>query len=71
VKRLVTPVLAIAVFLLAAALLLQRARQVGYNTDEGQFISTAQYFELAFLDRSFAGPPWEETYWTLTQPPIT
>jgi hypothetical protein len=71
VKRLVTPILAIAVFALAATLLLQRARQVGYNTDEGQFISTAQYFELVFLDRSVAGPPWEETYWTLTQPPIT
>jgi 4-amino-4-deoxy-L-arabinose transferase-like glycosyltransferase len=63
--------LALAVFVLAAAVLLQRANEVGYNTDEGQFISTAQYFEYAFLDRAFSGPQWDETYWTLTQPPMT
>ena len=63
--------LAAAIFVVAAGVLLLRAGQVGYNTDEGQFISTAQYFEFAFVDRVWSGPPWEETYWTLTQPPIT
>ena len=61
----------LAVFLLAAGVLVQRTGQVGYNTDEGQFIATAQYFEIAFLDHSFGGPAWDETYWTLTQPPLT
>lgn len=59
------------VFLVAAFALLGRAGQVGYNTDEGQFISTAQYFEYVFRNGDVSGPQWDETYWTLTQPPIT
>lgn len=62
--------LAVAVFLLAAAVLFQRASQVDYNTDEGQKIAAAGYFELVFVDRVFTGPAWDETYWTLTQPPM-
>jgi len=61
----------LAVFLLAAGVLVQRTGQVGYNTDEGQFIATAQYFEIAFLDHSFGGPARDPPYWTLTQPPLT
>ena len=63
-------VLASAVFALAAVVMLQRAATVGYNTNEGQRIATAQYFELVFLEGTLGGPAWEETYWTLTQPPI-
>ena len=66
--RLVTPVL---VFAVAAWLLLGQAARVGYNTDEGQFISTAQYFDIVFRDGQLGGAPWDETYWTLTQPPVT
>ena len=71
VRRWSPVALAVAVFLVASTVLLQRAGRVGYNTDEGQFISTAQYFEIVFLDHTLSGPAWEETYWTLTQPPIT
>ena len=71
VRRWSPVALPIAVFALAAAVMLQRAAVVGYNTDEGQFIATAEYFELVFLQGRLGGPPWEETYWTLTQPPIT
>lgn len=60
---------AVLVFALAAVVLLRQAGRVGYNTDEGQFIATAQYFEFV-VDGALTGPPWEETYWTLTQPPI-
>ena len=63
-------VLPLAVFALAATVMLQRAATVGYNTDEGQHIATAEYFEIVFLQGRLGGPPWEETYWTLTQPPI-
>jgi hypothetical protein len=62
--------LAVAIFVLAVAVLLQRATRVGYNTDEGQHIATARYFQLVFLEGTLAGPPWEETYWTLTQPSL-
>jgi hypothetical protein len=70
-KGLVRVGIPLAVFALALAVFLERAGRVGYNTDEGQFISTAQYFEYVFVDRDFRGPQWDETYWTLTQPPIT
>ena len=63
-------VIPLAVFALAATVMLQRAATVGYNTDEGQHIATAEYFEIVFLQGRLGGPPWEETYWTLTQPPI-
>ena len=62
---------AVVVFVVAAWTMLGQASRVGYNTDEGQFISTAQYFEFVFLDGQLGGAPWDETYWTLTQPPIT
>ena len=59
------------VFAVAAWLLLGQATRVGYNTDEGQFIATAEYFEIVFCDGQLGGAAWDETYWTLTQPPIT
>jgi len=59
------------VFAVAAWTMLGQAARVGYNTDEGQFVATAGYFDVVFLHGQLAGPPWEETYWTLTQPPVT
>lgn len=67
-SRLAAPLL---VFAVAAWTMLGQAQRVGYNTDEGQFISTAEYFDVVFLQGRLAGAPWDITYWTLTQPPIT
>ncbi len=63
-------IIPLAVFALAATVMLQRATTAGYNTDEGQHIATAGYFELIFLQAQPTGPAWEEIYWTLTQPTI-
>lgn len=63
--------LPLLIFLTAAVVLFDRSTRVGYNADEGQFIATAEYFDLVFLRAQLTGAPWDETYWTLTQPPIT
>jgi hypothetical protein len=62
--------LASLVFAAAFGVFFERADRVGYNTDEGQWIWTTRYFQLAFLDRQLTGPAWDETYWTLTQPMV-
>ncbi|MDP8921745.1 MAG: glycosyltransferase family 39 protein [Chloroflexota bacterium] len=62
--------LPLVVFAAAAWALLGQVTRVGYNTDEGQHIATAGYFDVVFLHGQLSGPPWEEIYWTLTQPTI-
>ncbi|MFN0073091.1 MAG: glycosyltransferase family 39 protein [Chloroflexota bacterium] len=65
------PVLLALVLAVAAWVYLPTAARVGYNTDEGQFIAAAEYFELAFLKRQLSGPAWEPNYLTLTQPMLS
>jgi hypothetical protein len=43
---------------------------VSFHPDESQWIATSQVFE-AFLTGDFSSPLWEESHWTLTQPPVT
>jgi hypothetical protein len=62
--------LAIIVFVGAAALFYDRADRVGYNTDEGQAVWPSQYFQFVFLDHQVGPPVWDENYWTLTQVPV-
>jgi hypothetical protein len=64
-------VVGLVLFLGAAISLLGEAERLDYDTDEGQKIAAAQYFELAFLHGILSGPAWDETYWTMTQPPLT
>jgi 4-amino-4-deoxy-L-arabinose transferase-like glycosyltransferase len=50
---------------------LPTAARVGYNTDEGQFIATGEYFDLVFLEHQITGPAWLPNYHTLTQPMLS
>jgi hypothetical protein len=62
--------LALLVFLGTAGIFYERAVRVGYNTDEGQAIWPAQYFEFLFLQGKTGSPEWDASYWTLTQVPV-
>ncbi len=62
--------LALLVFLGTAGVFYERATRVGYNTDEGQAIWPAQYFEFLFLQGKTGSPEWDASYWTLTQVPV-
>jgi len=45
-------------------------QNVGFHPDESQWIATSNVFE-PFITGNFASPVWEESHWTLTQPPVT
>jgi hypothetical protein len=62
--------LALLVFAVSFGVFYERAARVGYNTDEGQAIWPAQYFQYVFLEGKVAGPVWEPNYWVLTQTPV-
>jgi len=62
--------LAVVVFAVSFGVFSERATRVGYNTDEGQAIWPAQYFQFVFLEGRVSGPVWEPSYWTLTQVPV-
>ena len=47
-----------------------RIESVSFWPDESQWIATSYFFE-GFLDRLGAPFLWDESYWTLTQPPVT
>lgn len=46
-----------------------RIDRVSFWPDESQWIATSYFFE-GFLDRLGAPFLWDESYWTLTQPPV-
>lgn len=41
-----------------------------FHPDESQWIATSRYFE-PFIEGDFDPAVWKESYWTLTQPPLT
>ena len=43
---------------------------VSFHPDESQWIATSYAFE-DFVNGEFASPTWDESHWTLTQPPVT
>lgn len=43
---------------------------VRFHPDESQWIATSYAFE-DFVNGEFASPTWDESHWTLTQPPVT
>lgn len=43
---------------------------VEFHPDESQWIASSAAFE-SFVGGDLTGPPWQENYWTLTQPPLT
>lgn len=59
------------VLTVAGSVYVPTAARVGYNTDEGQFIAAAEYFDLAFVQHQLRGPAWEPHYLTLTQPMLS
>lgn len=58
-----------AVTLLALAVMLGSFAQVSFHPDENNWILTSPYGEI-FFNGDFSNPLWEESYWTLTQPPL-
>ena len=55
--------------LLALAVMLGSFAQVSFHPDENNWILTSPYGEI-FFSGDFNNPLWEESYWTLTQPPL-
>ena len=59
----------IAASLVALAVMLGSFAQVSFHPDENNWILTSPYGDI-FISGDFKNPLWEESYWTLTQPPL-
>lgn len=45
-------------------------KSVPFHPDESQWIATSHVFEK-YVSGQFSSPAWNQSYWTLTQPPVT
>ncbi|MCP5096935.1 MAG: phospholipid carrier-dependent glycosyltransferase [Chloroflexi bacterium] len=61
------PVVAI---LLLTAVYFSEIESVPFHFDESQWIASSHVFE-EFFTGQFSSPVWSQSYWTLTQPPVT
>jgi hypothetical protein len=55
---------------LAAAILTFSASRAKADGDEAEWIGTARYFSVLFVDHDLSSETWAEKYWTRTQPMV-
>jgi hypothetical protein len=67
-RRLIHPLVALAIFLVSLVVLEAARPRVGFHGDESFWIATSRYFGL-IVQADFDNDEWDENYWTLTQPP--
>ena len=60
----------VAAILLLASVYFSGIESVPFHPDESQWIATSNVFEEYFTGQFFS-PVWDQSYWTLTQPPLT
>ena len=65
------PIVAVAVFVLALAVLGLEASWAGFEADESDYVATSRYFGYLVLQRDVSRKEWDGNHWTRTQPPFT
>src|SRR5688572_29301705 len=68
--RFLDPVVAAALFLVAATVLLQAAESVPFHGDESEWIANGRYFTFVFLDRDVSSQVWRPSWLNRDQPPL-
>jgi len=62
--------ISIVTVLILAAVYFSGINSVPFHPDESQWIATSDVFEK-YVSGQFSSPVWNQSYWTLTQPPMT
>lgn len=63
-------IVAIALFLVAATVLLQAAETVPFHGDESEWIAAGRYFRFVFLDHDLTSQVWRPSWLNRDQPPL-
>lgn len=61
---------ALALFIIAAVVLLQTAETVPFHGDESEWISAGRYFTFVFLDHDVTSQVWRPSWLNRDQPPL-